>query len=96
VSVCVAAGVAACADGRIYNVTDGSEDSATAYLQRVARICDLPPPPLVSRAEAERTFTPASWSFLRESRRVDNRRMLNELGITLRYRDLDAGIRASL
>lgn len=96
VSVCVAAGVAARADGRIYNVTDGSEDSATAYLQRVARIGGLPPPPLVSRSEAERTFTPTSWSFLRESRRVDNRRMLNELGITLAYQDLDAGIRASL
>ncbi len=96
VSACVAAGVSERADGRIYNVTDGSEDSATTFLQRVARIGGLPPPPLVSRAAAERTFTKTSWSFLRESRRVDNRRMLNELGITLAYQDLDAGIRASL
>jgi nucleoside-diphosphate-sugar epimerase len=96
VSVCVAAGVSLRAHRRIYNVTDGSEDSATAFLQRVARIGGLPPPPLVGREAAERTFTETSWSFLRESRRVDNRRMLNELGVALAYQDLDAGIRASL
>jgi nucleoside-diphosphate-sugar epimerase len=96
VSACVAAGGASLAHRRIYNVTDGSDDSLTAYLQRVARIAGLPPPPLVSRADARRTFSAAAWSFLGESRRVDNARMLTELGITLAYRDLDAGIRASL
>jgi len=96
VSACVAAGVSPRADGRIYNVTDGTLDSATDYLLRVARIGALPAPPLVSRAEAERSFTATSWSFLRESRRVDNRRMLRELEVELAYADLDAGIRASL
>jgi len=96
VSACVAAGTSPRADGRIYNVTDGTEDSATDYLLRVARIGALPTPPLVSRAEAERSFPATSWSFLRESRRVDNRRMLRELGVELAYSDLDAGIRASL
>ncbi len=96
VTVCMAAGLSARADGRIYNVTDGSDDSATAYLQRVAQIAGLPPPPLVTRAQAESSFPATSWSFLRESRRVDNRRMVNELGVTLAYQDLDAGIRASL
>jgi nucleoside-diphosphate-sugar epimerase len=96
VSACVAAGTTSRADGRIYNVTDGSDDSLTAYLQRVARIGDLPPPPLISRAEAQSTFSAMSWSFANESRRVDNRRMLDELGVVLAYQDLDAGIRASL
>ena len=96
VSACVAAGLSAHADRRIYNVTDGSQDSHTQFLQRVARIACLPLPPLVSREEAERTFSPLSWSFLRESRRVDNSRMLAELRVVLRYGDLDAGIRASL
>jgi nucleoside-diphosphate-sugar epimerase len=95
VAACMAAGVERHADGRIYNVTDGSDDSLTAYLQRVARILDLPAPPLVSRAEAERTFSEMSWSFLSESRRVENRRMLDELGVVLTYPDLDDGIRAS-
>jgi nucleoside-diphosphate-sugar epimerase len=96
VSACVAAGESPRADGRVYNVTDGSLDSGTDFLLRVARICALPAPPLVSRAEAERSFPATSWSFLRESRRVDNRRMLRELGVELAYQDLDAGIRASM
>jgi nucleoside-diphosphate-sugar epimerase len=96
VSACVAAGVSPHADGRIYNVTDGTDDSPTAYLQRVARLSDLPPPPLISRAEALATLPAMTVSFLGESRRVQNRRMLEELGVELAYHDLDSGIRASL
>ncbi len=96
VTACVAAGVAPAADGQIYNVTDGSEDSLTAFLLRVAGIVGLPPPPLVSRTEAQRTLSAAAWSFLSESRRADNRRMREELGVELAYQDLDKGIRDSL
>jgi nucleoside-diphosphate-sugar epimerase len=96
VTACVAAGVAGAADRRIFNITDGSEDSLTEYLLRVAAIAALPAPPLVSRAQAARALSETSWSFLAESRRVDNRRMLEELGVALEFRDLDAGIRASL
>jgi len=96
VTACVAAGFAPAADRRIYNVTDGSDHTLTDYLQRVARLALLPSPPLVSRAEAERNLSTSSWSFLGESRRVDNGRMLKELGVELEYRDLDVGIRASL
>jgi nucleoside-diphosphate-sugar epimerase len=96
VTACMVAGSAAAANRRIYNVTDGTEESLTAYLLRVARIADLPPPPLVTRAVAQQTFSASSWSFLAESRRVDNRRVLEELGLVLEYQDLDVGIRASL
>jgi len=96
VTACIAAGIAPRADGRIYNVTDGSDDSLTSYLQRVARIAALPPPPLISLADARDTFPASSWSFLSEARRVSNRRMLDELGVALAFHDLDAGIRASL
>jgi len=96
VTVCMAAGSAAAADQRIYNVTDGSEYTLTDYLQRVAAISGLPPPPLLSRAEAQRAATASSWSFLAESRRADNSRMLRELDVQLQYPELDQGIRASL
>jgi nucleoside-diphosphate-sugar epimerase len=96
VTACIAAGCTEAAGRRIYNVTDGSEESATEFLLRVSRIARLPPPPLVSRAEALREVSETARSFLAESRRVDNRRMLAELGLRLAYADLDAGIRASL
>ena len=96
VTVCMAAGCAAAADRRIYNVSDGSEYTLTEYLQHVAAIAGLPAPPLISRSEAEKTATATSWSFLAESRRADNSRMLRELRVQLEYRDLDQGIRASL
>jgi nucleoside-diphosphate-sugar epimerase len=96
VTACVAAGVAAAAHRRIFNVTDGSDYTLTDYLCRVASIAGLAAPPLVSRAEAQRTLSGSSWSFLAESRRVDNGRMLKELGVELEYRELDSGIRARL
>ncbi len=96
VSACAAAGAAPQAHRRIYNVTDGTSDSATAFLQRVARVCGLPAPPLVGRADAMRLASPTSRSFLSESRRVENRRMREELGVEPAFQDLDAGIRASL
>jgi len=96
VSAAYAAGAVAAADRRIFNVTDGSDDSSTAFLQRVARIAHLPAPPLISRAEALRTFSASTWSFLGESRRVSNRRLREELAVRLAYEDLDLGIAASL
>ncbi len=96
VTACIAAGQSPRAHRRTYNATDGTQASATEFLQRVAAIAGLPPPPLVSRAEAQRTFSQATWSFLGESRRVDNRRLVEELGVALRYHDLATGIRASL
>ena len=95
-TACLAAARAVRADRRIFNVTDGTDDSPTSYLLRVARIGNLPQPPLISRAEARARCSDSSWSFLGESRRIDNRRMREELGVTLAYHDLDAGIRASL
>ena len=96
VTACHAAGASERAHRRIFNVTDGNEESLTAYLLRVARIAGLPAPPQIDRARARQVFSTQTWSFLGESRRVDNKRMLAELGVILAYRDLDAGIRASL
>ncbi len=68
----------------------------TDYLLRVASIARLPEPRLISRAEAIRGASESARSFLAESRRVDSRRMRGELGVALRYHDLDRGIEASL
>lgn len=80
----------------VYNVTDGSSISSTSFLDLVARLSGLPQPPRVSMEEAQLTFSPERLSFLNESRRVGNDRMLKHLGVKLRYADPEAGIRASL
>ena len=80
----------------VYNVTDGNSISSTAFIDLVADLSGLPRPPRVPMEEAQLTFSPERLSFLNESRRVGNDRMLKHLGVRLRYAELEAGIRASL
>jgi nucleoside-diphosphate-sugar epimerase len=79
-----------------YNVTDGDHASTTAYLQAVAAAAGLPPPELISRAVAAQRISPGMLGFLLESRRVDNRRMRDDLAVQLRYPQMQAGVLASL
>ncbi|HKE97138.1 MAG TPA: NAD-dependent epimerase/dehydratase family protein [Povalibacter sp.] len=95
VEACVAAAVNEEARG-VYNITDGNSGSSTHYLDRLAALAHLPPAPRVSMDEAQLTFSQERLSFLHESRRVSNERMLKHLGVKLRYADLDEGIRQSL
>ena len=76
----------------VYNVSDGHPGTMTDYFFRVADAAGLPRPPEVGREEAQQVLSPGMLSFLNDSRRMDNTRLLNELGITLRYPDLDAGL----
>ncbi|PLX77329.1 MAG: NAD(P)-dependent oxidoreductase [Desulfuromonas sp.] len=81
-------------DGAIYNVCDGEESSMTDYFLAIAEVFELPPPPMLSMDEARDRLSPEMLSYLRESRRLDNRRMLEKLGVELRYPDLRSGLRA--
>jgi len=96
VRVCVAAGTVPTAADRTYNVGDGNHASTTEYFRTVARLAGLAPPPEVSREEARQGMSPLAWSFLGDSRRVDTSRLEHELGVEIRYRDLEEGVRASL
>lgn len=80
----------------VYNLGDGDHRSATWFADRVAACLGLDAPPRISRAEAAASFSARRLSFLSESRRIDASRMREVLGVTLRYADPEAGIRASL
>lgn len=95
VAACIAAAGNAQARG-VYNITDGNPLNTTEFLLRVAALSGLPPPPQIPMDEAQLVLSAARLSFLNESRRVDNRRMLADLGVRLRYADVDEGIRQSL
>jgi nucleoside-diphosphate-sugar epimerase len=94
-SICIAAARNAEARG-VYNVSDGNSLSSTEFMQHVAAIAKLPPPKEIPLEQARREFSAERLSFTNESRRISNRRLLNDLGITLQYADVDAGIQASL
>jgi len=90
-SICVAA-MGSERSNRIYNVSDGHPSNMTDYFFRVADAAGLPRPPTVDRAAAEQLLSAGMLSFLRDSRRMRNTRLLDELNISLRYPDLDAGL----
>ena len=93
VSVCEAA-MARGADGAVYNVSDGHPGNMRDYFDRVADLYQLPRAPLIGADEARSSLSPGMLSYLAESRRLDNSRMLDELGVTLRYPDLASGLAA--
>jgi nucleoside-diphosphate-sugar epimerase len=82
--------------GGVYNVSDGQPSTMTDYFFQVADTLDLPRPPIISMEEARRILGPGILSFLEESKRLDNRRMLQELGVVLRYPNIAAGLAACL
>ncbi len=95
VQACLAAGANPEVRG-VYNVSDGNNCSMTDYLKLVAGLANLPMPAEIPMDEAQLVFSPEYLSYLDESRRVDNTRMRNELGVQLRYADVEKGISASL
>lgn len=76
----------------IYNAVDDEPSSTTDYLYRVADAAGLPRPPCISLDDARRSFSPGMLEYLNESRRLDNRRMKEGLGVTLRFPTLSAGL----
>jgi nucleoside-diphosphate-sugar epimerase len=79
---------------RVYNISDGTDSNMSEYFLTLADYFGLPRPPQVDWDEAERIMSAGMLSYLRESRRVSNARMLNELGVTLQYPDLKSGLKS--
>lgn len=77
---------------RAYHVSDDTDLRMADWFDAVADAAGLPRPRRVSRAEAEQLLAPTVLSFMRESRRLDNRRLKSELGLRLTYPDVAAGL----
>jgi nucleoside-diphosphate-sugar epimerase len=92
-AICVAA-MSSCHRNTVYNVSDGHPSNMTDYFFRVADAAGLPRPPEVSREEAQHVLSSGMLSFLNDSRRMDNTRLLEELKISLQYPELDTGLAA--
>lgn len=81
------------APGGTYNASDDTEMKMGDWFDLVADKHGLPRPPRLSRAEAQARLPAASWSFMSESRRLDNARLKRELGVRLRYPTVHEGLR---
>ncbi|MDO5691772.1 MAG: SDR family oxidoreductase [Pseudomonadota bacterium] len=77
---------------RVVHACDDSELKMGDYFDLAAGLYGLPRPPRFSRAQAAERLSPLQLSFMRESRRMHNRRLKHELGLRLRYPTVAAGL----
>jgi len=75
-----------------YNASDDTDMKMGDYFDLVADRHGLPRPRRVSMAEARLNVSPELLSFWSESRRLVNRRIKDELGVTLRYPTVREGV----
>ncbi len=93
VRICIAALDRAPA-GEVFNACDGHPTTMTDYFNRVADLTGLPRPPTIPLGGADARLSPGMMSYMRESRRLDNRKLLERLKIELRYPTLAEGLAA--
>jgi len=93
VEICVRAMEKAPATG-IYNASDGSPGTMREYFDEVAGVLGYPRLPVVEREHMAATVNSRMMTYLGESRRIDNARVLAALDLTLKYPDLKAGLAA--
>lgn len=91
-AVCVKATEKAIA-GDIINVSDGRPGTMTQFFNAVSDLLDLPRLPQVDMTEAKQVMNPMMLSYLTETRRMNNRKMVEQLGVTLMYPDLESGLK---
>lgn len=80
----------------VYNACDGHPTRMSVYYDTLARMLELPSPPRVDWNTAREQFSEMRLSFLRESRRLSNARLLRDFGYEFAFDNLDDGLAASL
>ncbi|MBE0577763.1 MAG: SDR family oxidoreductase [Desulfuromonadales bacterium] len=89
--VCIRAAEKA-VDGDIFNVSDGQPGTMTQYFNTVCDLLGLPRLQQIDMQEAKQVMNPMMLSYLTETRRMDNRKMMEQLAVTLMYPDLSSGL----
>ncbi|MEM7670652.1 MAG: SDR family oxidoreductase [Pseudomonadota bacterium] len=80
--------------GAVYNVCDNEAAPPEDVIAHAAELLGLPVPDAVAFEDAD--MSPMARSFYAESKRVSNRRTLDELGVSLRYPTYREGLAALL
>lgn len=79
--------------GEVYNVTDGTPGKITEYLQEASKVLGMERLPEISMAQARLELSAGMLSYLGESRKISNQKMLEQLKVKLQYPDFRKGIR---
>ena len=79
---------------RVVHTVDDSVLQMAQYFDLVADAFGLPRPPRLPRAALKSVVSPMLLSFMSESRRLANDRMKSELGVRLRYPQVQDGLAA--
>ena len=90
VRICQAAGNKAY--NGVINVADDEPGTMTDYFFRIADSFGLTRPQEISLSQAKAQMSEGMWSYLRESRRINNARLKKVLDINLQYPALDQGL----
>ena len=91
---CIAA-LARGAGNRVYNINDDSNLAMGEWFDLLADSFGLTRAPRLPRNEVRNLVPAMQWSFMSESRRLDNTRMKRELRLRLRHPNVMAGIAAA-
>ena len=82
--------------GAIYNVCDDEPAPPQDVIAYAAALLGAPSPPDEPFDHAAQTMSAMARSFYDDNKRVSNRRIKDELGVTLAYPDYRAGLKALL
>lgn len=77
----------------IYNVSDGHPGTMYDYFTGVATALNLPSPPAISLEEAQQQLSAGMLSYMAESRRIDNKKLLKDFALVLQYPHLHEGLK---
>ena len=77
----------------IYNVTDGHPGTMYEYFTGVAAAMNLPAPPAISLEEAQQQLSKGMLSYMAESRRINNKKLLKDFELILQYPHLQEGLK---
>ncbi len=76
----------------IFNCADGHPSTMYDYFIAVARTNNLPEPLSISLEQAKTQLSAGMLSYMAESRRINNQKLLSEFKISLQYPSLEQGL----
>jgi hypothetical protein len=81
--------------GRAYNAVDATDMKMGDYFDFAAQCFGYSRPVRMGRSQLREVLSPMALSFMSESRRISNRRILDEFRVRLRYPTVREGFAAA-